>query len=105
MIELNHYYLDGEHQFDQVIVYEWSAEYRRFDVRAYWLAEELVYYPRKCAEGYCTARRIEKTRYRVSSKLYRETWTQVDPEHEHKRLMDEECRSSLLRGTKSILER
>lgn len=103
LIELNHFYDDlGRHAYDQVIFYEWSPDYRRFHVIAWCLVEnDLSRLPtRNPHNGEYFVRwhdRDAKVRREVRSKLYRETWSQVDPERINKKLLDEKYRTSLLR--------
>ena len=103
LIELNHFYDDlGRHAYDQVIFYEWSPDYRRFHVIAWCLVEnDPSRMPtRNPQNGEYVVRWLDrdaKVRREVRSKLYRETWTQVDPERVNKKLFDEKYRTSLLR--------
>lgn len=105
LIELNHFYDDlGRHAFDQVIFYEWSPDYCRFHVIAWCLVEDdLSRMPTKLpGSGEYVVRwfdRDAKIQRQVRSKLYRETWSQTDPERANKRLIDEKYRVSLLRVT------
>lgn len=103
LIELNHFYDDlGRHAYDQVIFYEWSPDYRRFHVIAWCLVEnDLSRIPtRNPFNGEYVVRyndRDAKVRRQVRSPLYRETWSQVDPERVNKKLLDEKYRTSLIR--------
>ncbi len=103
LIELNHFYDDlGRHAYDQVIFYEWSPDYRRFHVIAWCLVEnDLSRMPtRNACNGEHVVRwydRDAKVRREVHSPLYRETWSQVDPERVNKKLLDEKYRTSLIR--------
>lgn len=103
LIELNHFYDDlGRHAYDQVILYEWSPDYRRHHVIAWMLLDEsseIGKFPQKeqgsrdwIVKWYD---RDAKTKRIVRSKLYRETWSQVDPERENKQLFDEKYRTTL----------
>ena len=103
LIELNHFYDDlGRHSYDQIIFYEWAPDYRRYQVVAWFLVENnLARMP-----TYNHARRIYVVRwydrdakaYRVvQSKMFRETWSQKDPERANKKLIDEKHRISLLK--------
>ncbi|MGN6135990.1 MAG: hypothetical protein ACTHOU_16005 [Aureliella sp.] len=103
LIELNHFYDDlGRHAYDQVIFYEWSAEYCRYHVISWCLVEDdFSRLPIRLPGGQETivrwydrdAKRIREVR----SSLVRETWTQTDPERENKKLLEEKDRLSLLR--------
>lgn len=103
LIELNHFYDDlGRHAYDQVIFYEWSPDYTRFHVIAWCLIEkDHGRRPsRDPGRGDYFARwydREAKTYRVVRSKLFRETWSEVDPERANKQLLEEKYRVSLLR--------
>ncbi|MCC6509811.1 MAG: hypothetical protein IT423_11930 [Pirellulaceae bacterium] len=103
LIELNHFYDDlGRHTYDQVIFYEWSVEYSRYHVIAWCLVEDDQSRLPVLLPG---GRQVQVRwydrdvkRYRdVRSPLFRETWTQTDPERENKKLLEEKYRSSLLK--------
>ena len=103
LIELNHFYDDlGRHAYDQVIFYEWSPDYRRYHVVAWCLIEDnLSRMPTRLhqSESY-VVRWFDRDSNRnrsVWSNMFRETWSQVDPERANKKLMDEKYRVSLLR--------
>ena len=101
--KLNHFYDDlGRHAYDQVIFYEWSPDYRRFHVIAWCLVENdtsRIPIREAGSRDYVTRwyDRDSKIQREVRSKLYRETWSQVDPERANKRLIEEKYRVSLLR--------
>lgn len=103
LIELNHRYDDqGRHCYDQVIFYEWSPDYRRYHVVAWCLVDNGL--------SRLPAFDHHKERYVVSwfdrdsgrqrtiwAPIYRETWSDWDPERANKQLMDEKYRVSLMR--------
>ena len=103
LIELNHFYDDtGCHSFDQVIFYEWSHDYSRFHVIAWCLIEnDPARKPRRDAgrgDYYVSWHdRDANVQREVRSPLFRETWSQVDPERANKQLLEEKHRISLLR--------
>ena len=103
LIELNHYYdCQGKHQFDQVIFYEWSPDFRRFHVIAWSLVEgDLKRLPRRLPGSGLTSvtwfDRDAKVHREVLAKLYRETWSQSDPERTNKRWIEEKDRLCLVR--------
>ncbi len=103
LIELNHFYDDlGRHAFDQVIFYEWSPDFRRFHVIAWSLVEgDLQRLPSRVPGSDDTRvqwfDRDARVNRQVQAKLYRETWSQQDPERANKRLIDEKYRLSLMR--------
>lgn len=105
MIELNHFHdAQGRAVYDQVIFYEWSASRQVFHVRAWCLVEKDK--PLAKQPVFSNASRLTTVRYydaeskierSVSSRIYRETWTQYDPERTNKRLLDESERMALYR--------
>lgn len=103
LIEFNHFYDDlGRHAYDQVIFFEWSDEYLRYDVIAWCLVEnDDGRLPVKTPSGgeYVVRwfDRDAKVQREVRSRLFRETWTQFDPERLNKRLLEEKYRLSLSR--------
>ncbi|GAB5405157.1 MAG: hypothetical protein Aurels2KO_33880 [Aureliella sp.] len=100
LIELNHHYDDlGRHNYDQVIFYEWCPEYKRFHVIAWCLVdEEETRRPRRSARlGKWTVHWQDRNPgivRVVESRLFRETWSQVDPERANKELLQEKHRLS-----------
>lgn len=103
MIELNHYYNeDGRLGFDQVIFWEWSPDYCRFHAISWCLLEndpnrKPKYDPNR-KDYYCEWIDSDTQIVRqVRSKLYRETWTTIDPERINKLVFEEKYRSSLIR--------
>jgi hypothetical protein len=104
LIELNHFYDDlGRHTYDQVIFYEWSVEYLRYHVIAWCLVEDdhsrlPTQLPGSRETQVRWYDRDVRRHREVRSKLYRETWTQTDPERDNKKLLEEKYRISLLRA-------
>ena len=101
LIELNHFYDDlCRPAYDQVILYEWSPDHRRFDVIAWALIDNLEKAPHQLAgSGQWEVRwyDVDHKVFRVvGARLYRETWSQVDPERENKKLMPEKHRVGLM---------
>jgi hypothetical protein len=103
LIELNHFFDDlGRHAYDQVIFYEWSPDYGRFHVIAWSLVENDLYRmpTRLPGSGDYVVHwydRDARVKREIRSPLYRETWSQVDPERANKKLIDEKYRACLLR--------
>lgn len=98
LIEVNHSFdADGVLRYDQVIFYDWSPDYSRFDVLAWSLIDDEL--PTKLAGGrgweFRWLDRDAKRRRVVSSKFFRETWTIEDPERVQKRLLDDKYRRGL----------
>ncbi|GIX00898.1 MAG: hypothetical protein KatS3mg111_4230 [Pirellulaceae bacterium] len=104
LIELNHFYDErGRHAYDQVIFYEWSPDYCRFHVIAWCLVENNTHrMPTRVpgASGDWAVRWLDRdtmVHREVRSRLFRETWSHVDPERANKKLLEEKYRISLLR--------
>lgn len=103
LIELNHLFSeDGGSCFDQVIFYEWSHDYSRFHVIAWYLLDNaperkpVKDFHRK--DYYCEWFDVDSNiKRQVRSKLYREAWTTIDPERINKLVFEEKYRSSLIR--------
>lgn len=103
LVELNHRYDDqGRHCYDQVIFYEWSPDYRRYHVVAWCLVDQGL--SRLPQYDHATDRYVVRWLDRESNlfreiwaPVYRETWSDSDPERANKELMDEKYRVSLFR--------
>lgn len=104
-IELNHFYDSaGRLVYEQVIFYERAPETGRFQVRAWCLVEDRELLNRRPVKNESTGiyqvdwfdidQRVRRT---ITSRLYRESWTQVDPERADKRVHDERLRVPLIR--------
>jgi len=111
LIELNHFYdQQGRLVYDQVIFYEHAPETGRFQVRAWCLVEDRETLNRRPIKNYQsqlyqvdwfdTDQRIFR---KITSRLYRESWTQVDPERANKKLHDERLRVSMVQNPKKFL--
>lgn len=73
MIEVNHCHdACGVFRFTQIVLWDWSPDYCRYHVVAWWIPERLI----DEIDGH-TARRSGKT---IEGRLMRETWTSYDPE-------------------------
>ncbi len=104
LIEFNHFYDDlGRHVYDQLIFYEWAPDSKSFVVRAWCLVDEkhagTVKPWRSWPDESWSVRFLDReNRFyrRISSKQYRETWTQVDPERANRKLVDERMRTALI---------
>lgn len=98
LIELNHFYNDDGHAYDQIIFYERSPDYRRYHVIAWKLIEDdTLLLPIKQNNIY-TVTWFDTEHHvlrRVSSKVFNETWTKVDPERINKKLLEEKDRTPL----------
>jgi hypothetical protein len=86
MIELNHMYgTKADYVFSQVIVWERWPETGRFVSRGFSTDRDIVSGP-YWSEGlmYVVVRRNREV-IKIRSRLYRQTWTQLDPETASKR--------------------
>lgn len=112
LIELNHFYdQGGKLVYDQVIFYERAPETGRFQVRGWCLVEDREYLNRRPTKNlqtglyqvdwydadYCVLRK-------VTSRLYRESWTQIDPERADKKIHDERLRITMARKANRVDE-
>jgi len=103
MIELNHFFdPQGRHVYDQVIFYHVAPETGKFRVRAWCLIEDRESLSRRpLRDPHTSTARVEwydenqKIVRRLTSKLFRESWTQVDPERSDKVQLEEKLRLSL----------
>ena len=92
MIELNHLYRDGQHTFDQFILYDWSPDYRRYHVVCWCFPST----DNRHLPMLGTLHRLTLDGIEVRATHYRETWTQHDPERENLLLCPEQYRRKLL---------
>ncbi len=106
LIELNHFYDPcGRHVYDQVIFYHLAPETGHYRVRAWCLVEDRETLSRRpTRDAHTGLVRVEwfesdqKLLRRLHSPMYRESWTQVDPERLDKRKLDERLRLSLVQS-------
>jgi len=80
-IEFNHYSsASGDHVFDQLIFYSWSAQRKRFDVRDWRTCKDDSMLPRRTRDGWKVIFYDGDIPREVTTKSLRETWTFRDPE-------------------------
>lgn len=92
LIELNHCYsCDGSHKFDQVILWERSPDYRRWDAHFWRIVKDLDA-PIQIGPSFHEYSDGER-KIVVRSALYRETWTTTDPERDSAKLFPVMLRS------------
>ncbi|MCY2985944.1 MAG: hypothetical protein NTY15_20135 [Planctomycetota bacterium] len=110
LIELNHFFdQQGRLVYDQVVFYERAPETGKFQVRAWCLVEDREYLNRRPVKNletelyqvdwFDTDQRLLR---KITSRLYRESWTQVDPERSNKKFHDERLRISLIQNPKKF---
>jgi hypothetical protein len=94
LIEFNHRCsADDCLQFDQIILWEWSPDYRRYNAQHWFLPRSLGEHPVKVGEFYqCSMVRLDGGRAVYRAKLFRETWTLEDPERENIKVFPVEFR-------------
>lgn len=105
LIELNHFYDQrGSLVYDQVIFYERAPENGRFQVRAWCLVEDREQLNRRPIKNETTGLyqvdyydKDNRLTRKLTSRLYRETWSQVDPERNNKKRHDERLRIALVK--------
>lgn len=104
LIELNNYHDSRGHLvFSQVIFYERNPGNGRFQVRAWCMVDDrelLNRRPLRNINGLYVCElndSNERLTRRIVSRLFRESWSMVDPEREDKRKHDESLRVSLVK--------
>lgn len=98
LIELNHFFDDnGKLVFDQVIFYDWSPEFARYNVRAWRLVKTPAQLPQRdwSSGGYVAMWQDGEQLRRVQSQSFRETWTQWDVELVEREILPKERRVEL----------
>jgi hypothetical protein len=111
LIELNHFYdHQGRHVYDQVIFYEHSPETGRFQVRAWCLIEDRDNLSRRPVKNVETHRyqvdwfdNDQRLVRKITSRSFRESWTQIDPERANKIILEERSRIALVQNPKKFL--
>jgi len=104
LIELNHFYdTRGRLVFDQVIFWERTPEQGRFQVRAWCMVDDRELLNRRPVrneetalyqvDSYDADNRLRRV---ITSRLFRESWTTIDPERELKH-NDNRLRVGLIR--------
>lgn len=109
LIELNHAYdTKAKHIYDQVIFYELDPVTGKFFVRAWCLTDDnnvasdenrrpIKNHTNDLYEVYWNDTLHSKPiRRKIKSHLYRESWTQIDPEKENKNILEERLRVPLI---------
>jgi hypothetical protein len=107
LIELNHQYgKKGEHVFDQIIFWEILPETRKLKVRAWTLADYDNSHKRfalKKLDNIYTVTYFDqdvRAERKITSRIFRESWTHEDPERENKKLYNENTRTGLIKPPK-----
>jgi hypothetical protein len=96
LIELNHHYdACGNHSFDQLIFWEIDPATERFWVRAWKMQNDVDAHPLEANGIYQIRITNNGSTTLVQSRMFRESWTQIDPERANKRLHPEGDRIEL----------
>ena len=97
LMELNHCQTaDGLMRFDQIILWDWSPDYRRWHVQYWIMASDRSCHPVRVGNRYECHWTNGANRIVFSAKLFRETWTIGDPERENIRLFPVDMRRKLV---------
>lgn len=99
LVELNSFHdCNARHVYDQTIFYEWNPSLHRYHVRA-WVLSDGDKQPQR---DYRTGLWITKYTERdsaiervITSTHYRRSYSQIDPERDNKKLLDERERHAL----------
>ncbi len=110
LIELNHFYdHQGRHVYDQVIFYEQPPETGRFQVRAWCLIEDRGNLSRRPVKNVETQLvqvdwfdNDQRLVRKITSRSFRESWTQIDPERANKKILEERSRIALVQNPKKF---
>ena len=90
LIELNHHYdACGNHSFDQLVFWEIDPATERFRVRAWKMRNDVDAHPLEVNGTYQIRITNNGLTTLVQSRMFRESWTQIDPEQANKRLHPE----------------
>jgi hypothetical protein len=86
LVEINHYQPDQCGGFTQAIAWDWCPQYRR------WHAQQWMMVSGWDRVGGVVVCDGESRLVRLSSRLFRETWTNLDPERENQKLFPVDSR-------------
>ncbi len=96
LIELNHHYdACGNHSFDQLIFWEIDPATERFRVRAWKMQNDVDAHPLEVNGTYQIRITNNGSTTLVQSRMFRESWTQIDPERNDKKRHSESDRIEL----------
>ncbi len=103
LIELNNFYdQNGKHVYSQVIFYERTPTTGKFQVRAWCMVDESLLLNRRPIKNEATGiysvdwfDSDGKVSRKTTSRLYRESWSQIDPEVLNKKHHPAELRIKL----------
>ena len=102
LIELNHHYdACGNHSFDQLIFWEIDPATERFRVRAWKMQNDVDAHPLAVNGIYQIRITNNRSTTLVQSRMFRESWTQIDPERNDKKRHLESERTELANSPES----
>jgi hypothetical protein len=81
MVEINHYYADGQYRWTQAIAWDWSPQYARHDAQQWVMIEGYRVVP-----GGVVLTTASGDAIHVRCGRLRQTWTEKDPEVENQKL-------------------
>lgn len=100
LIEVNHFFDEhGKHVFDQVIFYDWSPQFSRYNVLAWRLLKDVAQVPYRegSRQDYVAIWHDGAVLRKVQAETVRESWTQYDPELVERAYLPKEQRRELLK--------
>ena len=89
LVEINHYYPNGQHAFTQIIAWDWDAQYRRWHAHQWAIVQDW-----ERTQNVTTIQTIDQT-IKLESKLFRETTTTNDPERDNRILFPTKYRRAV----------
>jgi hypothetical protein len=97
IIEVNHRHDENwRHCYDQVILWDWNPEYRRFDVEAWFLIDQVTGVSiRRSGDCWLMRKTFGTEVFVIRARTKVETWTSFDPESKNKELKNEKFRRGL----------
>lgn len=96
LIEHNTKYEEsGKVAFEQIILWEWSEDYRRHHVVAWWIVDKPHEMPVESHRGYELTKQIEGREFLIFADCFRQTHTKNDPERDNKVLFPEKYRRGI----------
>lgn len=96
LVEINHYHdRFGEHVFDQLIFYDWSRQYKRFNVVAWRLVKNESMYPVLKDDKYLVRWHDDGALREITCTNKSETWTLYDKELIERRFLPQDQRRDL----------
>lgn len=86
LVEINHYMPEDQSGFTQLIAWDWDASYCRWNAQQWMIVRSWS----RCGDVLTGVG--DSGEVRVSSRLFRETWTRYDPERRNVLLFEQQYR-------------